>query len=88
MIAQALLLLLLSPLPYYIRANCKRFPEVDQDAVKIQPLLNNRFSNGLPEVVSYAEVGQVVRRINRDSSKIPVFACNGLECERDPFDSQ
>ena len=60
---------------------------MDQGAIKVQPLLKNPFSEGLFEVSGDTEVGMPIRHINRDSSKISMFARDGPECEGDPFDS-
>jgi len=61
---------------------------MDQDAIKVQPFLKKPSFNGSPEVLACVAVGQVVSGINRDSSKIPMYASHCLECEGDPLDSR
>ena len=48
--------------------NRARFPQLDQQAIKIQPLPTNFFSNGPTQVRT--GVDQFGRDVNRDSSKI------------------
>jgi hypothetical protein len=61
-----------------------RLPELEQEAINVQPLPTICFLNGSPEVST--EAGRVVGRRNRDLSKISVFGCDGLECHNDPFE--
>ena len=69
---------------YDLGANRTRLPKLDEEAVKVQPLLEYLFSNGFLNVG--AGVGQVVRRMDRDLSKGLMFRLDGLECFGDPFD--
>ena len=67
--------------------NRTRLPELDQEAVKVQPPPQTCFSNGLPIVaMTNIDKGQVVRELDRDLSKISMFGCCGLECRDDPLD--
>jgi len=59
-----------------------------QDAIKVQPLLENAFSDGLYGVFVVTEVVQAERQISRDLSKISTFVCDDLEYEGDPADVQ
>ena len=67
--------------------NRTRFPELDQEAVKIQPLPENSFSNGLLDIDQKPREEQVARYANREVSKIPMRGCDGLERQDDPFDA-
>jgi hypothetical protein len=62
-----------------------RLPELDQEAIKAQPLLTNRLSDDWRSVTAAVDDGQEVWDTNRDLSKIAMFWCNGLECRDDPF---
>ena len=57
---------------------------MNQDAIKAQPLLKDPSSNVTVDVV----VGQVIRHINRDLSKVSMFVRDGLDCPGNPFDVQ
>ena len=57
---------------------------MNQDAIKARPLLKRPSSDVIPDVL----LGQVVRHINRDLSKISMFVRDGLDCSGDPFDVQ
>jgi len=66
-----------------------RLLEVKQETIKVQPLPENSFSNGLPDVrvdVSSNE-GQDERHVDRDSLKIPMFVSDSLEYQGDPINS-
>ena len=66
-----------------------RLPELDREAIKIQPLSMTCSSNGFPDigVDTGAKVDKVwVTRPNRDFLKIPVLGCDGLQCRGDPPD--
>jgi len=69
---------------YDLGANRMRLPKLDEETVKVQPLLRYLLSNGLPNMG--AGIGQLVRRMNRDLSKGSIFGWDGLECFGDPFD--
>ena len=71
---------------YNLGPNRARLPELNQEAVKVQPLHIICFSNGLPDVGTSAEEGRTVRDANLDLSKISVFGSDGLECRSDPPD--
>ena len=58
-----------------------------QGAIEDQPLFKDPFSEGLAQVSVDMSVGKVVRQINRDSSKVSVFWCDGPECKGDPVDA-
>ena len=64
--------------------NRARFPQLDQQAIKVQPLPTNLFSNGPTKVRT--GVDQFGREVNRDLSKISKRGCDGLECDGDPLD--
>jgi hypothetical protein len=55
-----------------------RLPELDQKAIKVQPL---------PDVGTGTGEGQVVRDMNRELSEVLVLECDGLECCSHPFDA-
>ena len=62
---------------------------MNQEAIKVQPLPKNPFSDGCPDIqVDVDALGQVGKRINRDSSEISVLGCDGLECQGDPSNFQ
>jgi hypothetical protein len=54
-------------------ANRTRLPELDQEAIQVQPLLRTLFSNRSPDVGKGLGEGQVVRHVDRDLSKISMF---------------
>jgi len=60
---------------------------MDQGAIEVQPLLKNPLSKSLPKLPDDAGVGKVVRQNDRDSSKVPMFWCDGPECKGDPLDA-
>ena len=67
-----------------------RLPELDQEAIKIQPLSMTCSSNGFPDIgvdTGAKEIDKVwIKCLNRDLLKIPVFGCDRLECFGDPLD--
>jgi hypothetical protein len=65
-----------------------RLPELDKEAIKVQPLPTERFSNGVPDVGKNHGKGQVVRYMDRDLPKIQMLGCDCLECRDDPFDAR
>ena len=77
------------PRTYYTCMNGTRLLEVDQDTIKVQPLLKKHFSNGFPDVwvdVSWND-GQGGRHVDRDSPKISVFVSDDLKYQGGPFNS-
>jgi hypothetical protein len=60
---------------------------LDQEAIKVQPLSITRFSDGSPDIRKHLDDSQVVRDINHNLLKIPMFGCGGLECRDDPLDA-
>jgi hypothetical protein len=61
-------------------------PELDQEAVKVQPQLTGCFPDEFPDVGEDLGDGQVERDMNR-LPKISMVGCDGLECRDDPSDS-
>jgi len=68
-----------------------RLPELNQEGIKLRPLLTyhfwNGFSNGLPDACGPTKVDRVVRSTNRYSSKISVLKWDRPESRGDPGDS-
>ena len=62
-----------------------RLPDLNQEAIKIDPL---SISCGLLEGLYIVGESQVVRNADRDSLKFSVFGRDGFECRSDPFDTQ
>ena len=56
--------------------------------VELQPLPENHFSDYLPDVgtVTGTGEGRVMRRVNRDLSKVSMFGFDRAEYHRDPVD--
>lgn len=65
-----------------------QLPELDQEAIEVQPLPKILFSDGSPNVCTGTDEGGVETHMNRDSSKLSMFGRDGLECKGDPYDGQ
>jgi hypothetical protein len=63
-----------------------RLAKLDEEAVKIQPLLISGVSNEGPKTGSVVEAGARVKVsvAKRDLSEIPVVGRDGSECRCDP----
>ena len=53
--------------------------------VKSQPLPGDWLPEGLPDISTGIEVGQLARHINGYLLKISMFGCDGSECIGDPI---
>ena len=62
-----------------------RLPQLDEQAIEIQPSLIDRFSNGPPDIITDIEEGQAVSHMDRDLSKLSMLRRDGLECCGDPL---
>ena len=51
---------------YHLRANRTRLPELDQEAIKVEPLPKIRFPDGLLDICIDADASRVVRHMDRD----------------------
>lgn len=73
---------------YHGREDRTRLPELGKKAIEVRPIPGVFSSRGLPDVLIDTEEGQTVWHIDRDSSEIPMFGCDGPQCHGDPFDPQ
>jgi hypothetical protein len=72
--------------PFDLWTNRTRLPELNQEAIKVQPLPKVCFLNDSPDVAAAVEEDHAARDTNCDLSKISVFGCDGLECFDGPSD--
>lgn len=68
--------------------NRARLPQVDEEAIKTQPVPKGRLSGDLSGVGTSIEEGQVAGYVYRDLSEILMIGCDGLERRGNPFDAQ
>ena len=64
-----------------------RLPELDQEAINVEPVLTDCFSNDLPDIGIGIDKGRVERHMNRDLLEILVFGGDGSERHGDPVDT-
>ena len=71
---------------YYLRGDRTRLPELGEKVIEVRPMSNSFIPNGLPDALNIIEEGQTPRQMNRDSPKISMLGCDGLERGCDPRD--
>ena len=62
-----------------------RFPELEEESVKIQPMPIDNFPDGLPDVCAGIVEIVLVGDMDRDSLKVFIVERDGLKCHSDPL---
>ena len=62
-----------------------QLPELDEQAVKLQPLPITSFSSDLSDV---AAGGEIEGDVDEDLLEIPMFGRDGLKCRDDPLSGE